>query len=88
LRAARELGAASVPRAKLHLQLAQTQVTQARKLTEDGENERASLVLTRARADAELAVALVREAAVYQDLEAGHTVRETSLSTSSTGGMR
>lgn len=87
LRAARELGAASVPRAKLHLKLAQAQVTQARKLTEDGENERASIVLTRARADAELAVALVREAAVYQDLEAGHAVRETSLSAPSTGGM-
>jgi hypothetical protein len=81
VRAARELGAASVPRAELHLKLAQTQVTQARKLTEDGEMEQASVVLTRARADAELAVALVREAAVYQDLESNGTRPETSLNT-------
>lgn len=69
VRAARELGAASVPRAELHLKLAQAQVTQARKLTQDGDNEQAKVVLTRARADAELAVSLVREAAVYHDLE-------------------
>jgi hypothetical protein len=96
VRAANELGAASVPRAKLHLKLAQAQVTQARKLTEDGEMERASVVLTRARADAELAVALVREAAIYQDLEAGkpgptsslsHTPAATGPMPSSTGGM-
>jgi len=79
VRAARELGAARVPRAKLHLNLAQNQVTRARQLSSDGDNERASVVLTRARADAELAVALTREAAVYQDLSSGSTRRETSM---------
>jgi hypothetical protein len=93
VRAARELGAAKVPRAELHLNLAQTQVTQARKLSEDGENEQASVLLTRARADAELAVSLVREAAVYQDLEAtGAAKSDTSLNHTTTspalGGMR
>jgi hypothetical protein len=70
VRAAHELGADSVPRAQLHLKLAQEQVTQARKLSEDGEQERANLVLTRARADAELALALTREATAHKDLEA------------------
>jgi hypothetical protein len=70
VRAAHELGADSVPRAQLHLKLAQEQVTQARKLAQDGEQERANLVLTRARADAELALALTREATAHKDLEA------------------
>jgi hypothetical protein len=70
MRAARELGAQAVPRAQLHLRLAQEQVTQARKLAEDGENERAASLLTRARADAELALALSREATSQRDLRA------------------
>jgi len=69
VRAAHELGADSVPRAQLHLKLAQEQVTQARKLAEDGDQERASLVLTRARADADLALALTREATAHKALE-------------------
>lgn len=90
VRAARELGAASVPRAELHLKLAQQQVTQARQLSADGENEQASVLLTRARADAELAVSLTREAAVYQDLENNGGRPATSLNTNLTapGGMR
>jgi hypothetical protein len=70
VRAAHELGADSVPRAQLHLKLAQEQVTQARKLAQDGEEERANLILSRARADAELALALTREAAAHRDLQA------------------
>lgn len=82
VRAAQELGAARVPRAKLHLQLAQNQVARARQLSNDGDNDRAKVVLTRARADAELAVALTREAAVYQDLSTGAR-RETSMNDTS-----
>lgn len=70
MRAASEVGAAHVPRASLHLRLAQEQVTQARKLAEDGDNERAASLLTRAHADAELALALSREAAIHHDLKA------------------
>jgi len=93
VRAARELGAARVPRAELHLKLAQQQVSEARKLSEDGENERAAVILTRARADAELAVALTREAAMHQDLEAGSSTPSHSLiinptSSPAVGGMR
>jgi hypothetical protein len=79
VRAAHELGAEAVPRAELHLKLAKEQVIQARKLTEDGENERAAVVLTRARADAELAVALSRQAAAHKELES--TAKATGVTT-------
>lgn len=62
LRAAKEVGAKDVPQAQLHAQLAQEQVDQASKLIKEGENERAEMILRRAQADAELAVALAREA--------------------------
>jgi hypothetical protein len=70
MRAARELGAAQVPRAELHLRLAQEQVTEARKLAQNGDNEQAARLLNRAHADAELALALSREATMHRDLEA------------------
>lgn len=66
IRSADELGAAQVPQAALHLKLAQEQLAQAKKLNEDGDNERADLVLQRANVDAELAVALVKEANAEQ----------------------
>jgi Domain of unknown function (DUF4398) len=61
VRAAKEVGAKDVPQAQLHTQLAEEQVQQAQKMIEDGDNERAEMVLRRAQADAELAVALARE---------------------------
>jgi hypothetical protein len=80
VRAAHELGAESVPRAELHVELAKEQVIQARKLAEDGENERAQIVLTRARADAELALALTREATAHKDLQSATSqTRSTSM---------
>jgi hypothetical protein len=60
-RAAEEVGAREVPSAALHLQLAQEQIEQARKLMKDDQNERARYVLMRAQADAELAVVEARE---------------------------
>lgn len=62
VRAAKEVGADNVPQAQLHTKLAEEQVIQANKLIEEGENERADMVLRRATADAELAVALARQA--------------------------
>jgi Domain of unknown function (DUF4398) len=70
IRAAQEVGGNSVPQAELHLKLAQEQVATARKLSADGENERAAQVLLRAKADAELALALARDAQAQQSLEA------------------
>ncbi|MBL9037868.1 MAG: DUF4398 domain-containing protein [Archangium sp.] len=63
VRAASELGAESVPAARLHLQMAKDQAVAAKRLAADGD-ERASLVMARSEADAELALALAREVAV------------------------
>jgi hypothetical protein len=70
VRAAKEVGAKDVPQAQLHTQLAEEQVQQAQKMIEDGDNERAEMVLRRAVADAELAVALAREADSKRQAEA------------------
>jgi hypothetical protein len=61
IRAAEEVGAASVPKAALQLQLAREEMAAAERLMANGEHERASGVLMRAQADAELALALARE---------------------------
>ncbi len=58
IRAAEESGAANVPQASLHLQLAKEELEHAKELSKKGEKEEASSMLTRAEADAELAVAL------------------------------
>lgn len=63
IRAAEEVGAADVPQAALHLQLAREELASARALSAQGERERADSMLGRAEADAELAVALSREEA-------------------------
>ena len=58
IRAAEEVGAAKVPQASLHLQLAKEELDLARELSAKGEKEQAASMLLRAEADAELAVAL------------------------------
>lgn len=62
IRGAEEAGARGVPQATLHLKLAEEQRTQALELIKQGENHRAELLLARAEADAEFALALSREA--------------------------
>lgn len=88
MRAARELGAQEVPRAQLHLRLAQEQVTQARKLAEDGENERAASLLDRARADAELALALSKEETLKRDLKSQPSAAITNPETPAVSSAR
>ena len=66
IRAAEEMGASGVPAAKLHLQLAKDQTEKAKKLALDGD-ERATLVLSCAESDAELALGLARESTVHGD---------------------
>lgn len=58
IRAAEESGAAKVPQASLHLQLAREELESAKSLAADGKKEKADSMLMRAEADAELAVAL------------------------------
>src|SRR5690348_7587444 len=54
-------GAASEPRAQLHLQRAKEGIAKAEKLIADDDNEEAASVIERASADADLALALARE---------------------------
>ena len=62
IRAAHEVGAEKVPDAQLHLAMAEDQLNQAKRLMNDGDNEKAAWLLARAQSDADLAVALAREA--------------------------
>lgn len=61
IRAAEEAGAAKVPQAALHLQLAREELENARGLAMKGDKKAAASMLLRAEADAELAVVLSRE---------------------------
>ena len=69
IRGAEEVGANSVPKAALHLKLAQEQRDKAMALIAKDNNGRAAYVLMRAEADAELALALAREAAAKAEAE-------------------
>jgi hypothetical protein len=66
-RSAVELGAANQPNARLYLQLAHDQMALATTALRDGDNERADSLLRRARADAELAIALTRDQSAKTD---------------------
>jgi len=66
IRGAEEVGAPGVPKAALHLKMAKDQLQTAQALISDEDNEQAKLTLDRARVDAELALALAREAAFRQ----------------------
>jgi hypothetical protein len=81
MRAAQELGAQKVPKAELHLRLAQEEVAKARKCSEDGDNERAAMLLNRAHADAELAIALSRQTTAQHELESS---TQSALTTNTT----
>ena len=63
IRAAEEVGASRVPGASFYLQLAKEETEKARVLSSKGNKEEAQSMLSRAQADAELAVALSRGAA-------------------------
>lgn len=66
VRGAQEVGAQRVPRAGLHLKLAQEEIIKARTASEQGEGATADRWLGRAQADADLAIALSNEAAAEQ----------------------
>lgn len=69
-RSANELGAQQNPKAQLHLKLAEEQVSSARAAMKDDDNERAKALLLRAKADAELAIALTRAEKAQQKADA------------------
>jgi len=66
IRAAEELGAESVPNARLHLQYAKDQTEAAKRMAAAGD-ERCVLELSRAESDAELALGLAREVSVHNE---------------------
>lgn len=70
IRSAEDLGAANVPLASLHLQLAKEELEAANELNKQGDTEEAKSLLLRAEADAELAVALSRADSDRTDAEA------------------
>jgi altronate dehydratase len=68
-RSAAELGANSDPAAQLYLNLADEEIKQADKAIADGDNKRAQFLLVRAKADAELAVAMAKQTKAKQDAQ-------------------
>ena len=60
-------GAGENPKAALHVKLAKDQIEIAQKQIADGDNEEAARTLDRAQADAELALALAKEAKAQGD---------------------
>lgn len=84
-RSAEELGAASDPNARLHVQLADEQIAKARELMKEGNNKAADLMLIRAHADAELALALTREQAA--DTELQQTIAKADAARAMTDGQ-
>jgi hypothetical protein len=80
-RGAEEAGAHHIPRAALHLKLAEEGIAQARTLMKSGENERAESMSLRASNDAELALALAREdAALKRSQQAAAVAAEAEKS--------
>jgi hypothetical protein len=63
IRSAEEAGAASEPRAALHLRLAREELAMARHLAEEGDTTRAEVFLERAAIDAMLSRAITRTTA-------------------------
>lgn len=57
-RSAKELGAEKDPEAQLHLKLSEEQIAKANTILKDEDNRRADFMLIRAKADAELALAI------------------------------
>jgi hypothetical protein len=70
VRGAEEIGAKNIPEAALHVELAEEQIERAKKLMQNGDNAKAEDVAVRAYQDAELAIAIAREANSKKKLDA------------------
>jgi len=86
-RSAKEVGAAGEPTARLQVRLADEQIADAKALVADGENERADYVLLRARADAELGLALAREQNAQVELETAKTQASATFVSNTPGAQ-
>ena len=82
-RSARELGADKKTAAQLNLKLADEEIEAAKAQMKAGDNRRADFILLRAKADAELALALAREHdAKVETVKTVETVNAKSNATS------
>ena len=84
IRGAEEVGANNVPQAALYMKLAQEQTEKAKRLMQDGYNERAELELKRAQADAELAIAISKEQDTVAKAQAAQAKLEQAKASAST----
>ncbi len=88
-RSALELGAANNPAAKLHVKLAEEQMTKAKALIVEGDNERADSLLIRSKADSELALALAREQGSNAEVQrATEKSTQTQINNNSQGAVQ
>jgi uncharacterized protein DUF4398 len=78
-RSAREVGADDQPAAKLKVALADEQIAEAKARIADGDNERATYLLIRANADAELALALAHEQKALEERQKAVEKSKTTL---------
>jgi hypothetical protein len=85
-RSANELGAQHNPQAQLYLKLSEEQLKQAKAAMEDDDNENAARLLTRAKLDAELAVALTREGDATRKEDKATDASSAQRSTNTEGG--
>ena len=69
-RSAKELGADKIPEAQLHLRLAEEEIAKADASIKESDNRRADFILVRAKADAELALAIAKEKKSMNDAQA------------------
>ena len=84
-RSAREVGADSQPAAKLEVNLADEQIMAAKSAIAKGDNERATYLLVRARADAELALALAHEQNALDEKQKAVEQSSTTLEANTQG---
>ncbi|MGO8994589.1 MAG: DUF4398 domain-containing protein [Polyangiaceae bacterium] len=88
-RSALELGAANQPVAKLHVKLAEDQMSKAKTLMSDGDNKEADSLLIRSKADSELALALAREQAARVDVQrASAQSNSTDITNAAQGAVK
>jgi len=87
-RSAREVGADDQPEAKLKVTLADEEIAKAKASVAKGDNERATYLLLRARADAELALALAHEQNALNAKQKAVEQSSTTLDASAQGATR
>jgi hypothetical protein len=87
-RSALEVGAEAQPAAKLKVTLANEQIAEAKASIAKGDNERATYLLRRARADAELALALAHEQNALDAKQKAVEQSSTKLDANTQGSTR